>query len=427
MHLSYYQTFPARVHPDFVDSALRFTASRFRRKTEEKLRQAQKMEAVGNLTGGMAHDFNNLLAIVIGNLDLAIPLQPNGGEAAAHLHKALGVAVRGAELTRRLLAFARRQPLQPKAIDVNGLIAELTKLLSRTLGENIEIALDLEADVAPVVADPAQLEAALVNLSTNARDAMPAGGRLLIVTSNRTLDADYAAQHADAVPGDYVMIAVRDTGTGMPPEVMARVFEPFFTTKEVGKGSGLGLSMVFGFIRQSGGHTTVYSEPGIGTTFRLYLPRAATLPDQAPIVMPAAAGRAAGETILAVEDNEALRQLVIRQLTDLGYRVIEADGVAAALKVLERQPVDLLFSDVVMPGTMNGFDLAEWVPATRPGVKVLLTSGFPDARMDGRIDSSHDVADGSPRILGKPYCKEDLARALRDLLDNHHPETPPQA
>ena len=245
-----------------------------RKAVEIQLRQAQKMEAIGNLTGGMAHDFNNLLGIIIGNLDLLRERQKVDPGSEELAREALDAALRGADLTQRLLAFARRQPLQPQRIDVNELVARISKLLSRTLGENFEITLDLADGVWPIVADPAQLEASLVNIVNNARDAMPKGGALMIATSNRHLDEDYALQHPGLAPGDYALIEVSDTGIGIPPEVVSRIFEPFFTTKEQGKGTGLGLSMVFGFMKQSGGHINVYSEVGVGTTFRLYLPRA---------------------------------------------------------------------------------------------------------------------------------------------------------
>jgi signal transduction histidine kinase len=242
-------------------------------RTEAQLRQAQKMEAIGNLTGGMAHDFNNLLAIIIGNLDLLAERKNADKDDAELVKSALDAAMRGADLTRRLLAFARRQPLQPQRVNPNELIGETVKLLGRMLGQHIEIITELRADVWPVTVDPAQLASSITNLATNARDAMPNGGSLTIVTGNRTLDADYAEQHAEVTPGDYAMIEISDSGSGMPPDIVARIFEPFFTTKETGKGTGLGLSMVFGFIKQSGGHINVYSELGVGTTFRLYLPR----------------------------------------------------------------------------------------------------------------------------------------------------------
>ncbi len=251
-------------------------ANRDRQRAEERLVQAQKMEAIGNLTGGLAHDFNNLLGIIIGNLDLLRGLLGTQREADELARDALDGATRGADLTRRLLAFARRQPLQPQRVELNELVGGMAKLLSRTLGETINVALDLAPDVWQAMVDPAQLEASLANLATNARDAMPDGGKLTIVTANRHLDADYCAQYPDVAPGDYAMIEVSDTGTGMPPDVIDRIFEPFFTTKPQDKGTGLGLSMVFGFIKQSGGHVNVYSEMGVGTTFRLYLPRAAS-------------------------------------------------------------------------------------------------------------------------------------------------------
>ena len=243
---------------------------------EGQLRQSQKMEAIGNLTGGMAHDFNNLLGIIVGNLDLARERGGSDAELQEMVGEALDAALRGADLTRRLLAFARRQPLRPVRIDINELVSDTVRLLRRLLGEDIEISLELAEKIWPVTIDPAQLEASLANLATNARDAMPKGGRLIITTANRHLDADYVAVHADAAEGDFVMIEVSDTGTGMSEEIISHIFEPFFTTKEAGKGTGLGLSMVFGFLRQSGGHVNVYSEPGAGTTFRLYLPRMVT-------------------------------------------------------------------------------------------------------------------------------------------------------
>jgi PAS domain S-box-containing protein len=383
------------------------------RNTEHQLRQAQKMEAIGNLTGGMAHDFNNLLGIIVGNLDLARDHCDNNEDLKELISEAMEAAWHGADLTRRLLAFARQQPLKPTRVDINELVANTAKLLRRLLGEDVEISLAFDDGVWPVTVDPAQLEASIANLATNARDAMPQGGRLMIRTANRQLDADYATTHADVTPGDFTMVEVSDTGTGMSPEVMNKIFEPFFTTKEPGKGTGLGLSMVFGFLRQSGGHVNVYSEPGIGTTFRLYLPRAQVEADAAVPLEVEPIRRGAGETLLVVEDNNGVRRVVTRQLQELGYRVLEHDQAAEALAVLEREPVDLLFSDVVMPGGIGGIELARLALERRPSMKILLTSGFPNVRGD----KNANLPVGVP-LLSKPYSREELAAALRATLDN---------
>jgi PAS domain S-box-containing protein len=384
-----------------------------RTKLEAQLHQAQKMEAIGNLTGGMAHDFNNMLGVIIGNIDLLRDLKGEDSDIDELTREALDAAFRGADLTRRLLAFARQQPLRPQHVDVNELVSGITRLLRRTIGEDVEISLDLAPELWPVVVDPAQLEASLTNLATNARDAMADGGRLMIVTGNRTLDADYAAQHAEVVPGGYVMLEVSDTGSGMTPEVMHRIFEPFFTTKSRDKGTGLGLSMVFGFIKQSGGHIGVYSEPGIGTTFRLFLPR---MTEDVPAVeesraTPLLHGR--GESVLVVEDNAALRRVVTRQLGELGYRVLAAENAAAGLELLDRQSIDLLLTDIVMPGGINGRELARRARQRWPGIKIVFTSGFSEARLNG---DAGPLAACTP-LLSKPYRKEDLASAAREALD----------
>jgi signal transduction histidine kinase len=382
------------------------------RESEDKLRQAQKMEAVGQLTGGLAHDFNNLLLVIIGNLDLLIESRPDDEEVRELALQAQEAAQRGADLNRSLLAFARRQPLHPRRLAVNDLVGGIARLLSRTLGEQVEVSLDLSPDVWPVLADPAQLEAALANLATNARDAMPKGGRLAIATANRHLDADYASQHPDVAPGEYAMVEVSDTGTGMPPEIQAQIFDPFFTTKELGKGTGLGLSMVFGFIKQSGGHINVYSELGVGTTFRLYLLRdkQAAQREERPVADRDTAGE--GETVLVVEDNPALRKLVTLQLTNLGYRVREAENAALALGILESgERVDLLFADVVMPGKLDGYELARMVLERWPSIKVVLTSGFPGTSLERGAPAANVP------LLTKPYRRNDLARMLRDALE----------
>jgi PAS domain S-box-containing protein len=384
-----------------------------RTKLVAQLHQAQKMEAIGNLTGGMAHDFNNMLGVIIGNIDLLRDLRKPDPDVDELTREALDAAFRGADLTRRLLAFARQQPLRPQRVEVNGLVSGITRLLSRTLGEDIEISLDLSPDVWPIVIDPAQLESSLTNLATNARDAMPNGGRLLVITANRRLDGDYAAQHPEVVAGGYVMIEVSDTGAGMTHEIINRIFEPFFTTKSRDKGTGLGLSMVFGFIKQSGGHISVYSEPGIGTTFRLYLPRmteqVSTVEESAAV--PLVHGR--GETVLVVEDNTALRRVVTRQLGELGYRVLEAENAAAGLRLMERESVDLLLTDVVMPGGTNGRELARRARQRWPDIKVVFTSGFSETRLNG---DAGPLSACTP-LLSKPYRKEELASAARDALD----------
>ena len=384
-----------------------------RRQTEDQLRQAQKMEAIGNLTGGMAHDFNNLLGVVIGNLDLVRELKSTDTDTAELLQEALDAALRGAELTRRLLAFARQQPLQPRPIEVNALVSNITRLLRRTLGENIEISLELADEAWPTVADPAQLEASLLNLANNSRDAMTSGGRITVRTANRRLDDDYAELHAEVVAGDYVMIEVSDSGTGMPPDVINRIFEPFFTTKEQGRGTGLGLAMVFGFMKQSGGHINVYSELGVGTTFRLYLPRRTQEADALDLVAASNRSRGGNENILVVEDNAALRRVAVRQLAEGGYRVIEAENAATALDRIERESIALVLTDIVMPGGSDGINMARSAREMKPELKIVFTSGFPQSQINGGGWQLPDNA----QLLTKPYRREELMAAVRAALD----------
>jgi PAS domain S-box-containing protein len=377
---------------------------------EEQLRQAQKMESIGQLTGGVAHDFNNILTVIIGNAEMLAQetnLQPEAKESVARIGLA---ADRGAELTRRLLAVARRQALDPRPTNVNTLVREATAFLQSSLGEHIEIALALDPAAAPAMIDPGELTPALLNLAVNARDAMPGGGRLTIETRNVVLDEAYARANIDGRPGPYVMVAVSDTGVGISPDILPRVLEPFFTTKEAGKGTGLGLSMVYGFIRQSGGHMKIYSEVGHGTTVKLYLPQA----EGAPEIVPATAERPLGgqERILLVEDDAMVRAAAIAQLESLGYRVIVAETGAKALELVRGGiEFDLLFTDVVMPGGLNGRQLAEEVAKLRPGTKVLYTSGYAENAIvhHGRLDPG--VA-----LLNKPYRQADLARKLCAVL-----------
>jgi PAS domain S-box-containing protein len=378
---------------------------------EEQLSHAQKMEAIGNLTGGMAHDFNNLLGGVIGNLDLLKRQIKSDDPKSELVDDALSAALSAAELTRRLLAFARRQPLAPKRVALNDLVRNIERLLSRLLGERIHIALDLADGLWAVIVDPAQLESSIVNLANNARDAMPKGGTLTIATANRHLDADYAAQHVEVSPGDYAMVSVSDTGTGMPPDVVARIFEPFFTTKEIGKGTGLGLSMVFGFIKQSSGHIAVYSEPGLGTTFRLYLPRAPDGDTNAETSAPMEVSRGVGEKILVVEDNATMRRTAVRQLTEMGYDVVDTGDAASALLILAEKTFDLVLTDIVMPGEMNGIALAERVAADWPTTKIVLVSGFPGSTLNAM-----NLASRSMRLLNKPYRRDELAQAVQEAL-----------
>ncbi len=399
---------------DFLGAVMAVEDVGERMRIEDQLRQAQKMEAIGNLTGGIAHDFNNMLTVVIGNLDLMTDMlqdQPLLHELA---ESALGASLRGAELTRQLLAFSRRQPLTPEIVDVNRLLRGMVKLLSRTLGEHIEIKLFEEIELWPVLVDPAQLDSVIVNLSVNARDAMPEGGKLTISTRNQILDEDFTRSRPEVHPGRYVVIEVSDTGTGMAPDVVSHIFEPFFTTKAVHKGTGLGLAMVYGFVKQSGGHIAVYSEPGHGTTFRLYLPQAQVaeakdkVADHPEVLL---RGRES-ESILVVEDSPAVRQMVMRQIAELGYRVICASDAAEALKLLEAgTPVDLLFSDIVMPGEMNGIALAKEATRRWPHLKVALTSGFSEEAMN-RNGGFTDFT-----ILSKPYRQMDLARKLRQVME----------
>ena len=384
-----------------------------RARMEEDLRQAQKMEAIGQLTGGLAHDFNNLLTVISGNLEMleARIDEPRHREL---IEEAQGAAELGAQLSNRLLAFGRRQPLSPKPTDLNKLVRGMIDLLRRSLGEQIRIETRLAPDLPTTVVDPGQVENALLNLAINARDAMPEGGQLIIETGVAEVDDDYVEAHAEAAQGSYVTLAVTDTGVGMTAEVRRRAFDPFFTTKGPGAGTGLGLSMVYGFLKQSGGHVQLYSEVGLGTTVRMYLPARApeTRAAKRVAVAPAASPKS-GETILVVEDDPRVRRVSVRRLQELGYTVIEADSGPAALSVLDRgEPIDLLFTDVVMAGCMTGIDLAREAGRRRPGLKTLFTSGYAEPSV---IERGLPTADSA--WLGKPHGVAELQVKIRQLLD----------
>jgi PAS domain S-box-containing protein len=379
---------------------------------EEKLRQAQKMEVVGQLTGGVSHDFNNLLTIILGNAEILEDELSTHPELQELARMSLGAALRGAELTSQLLAFSRKQPLDPRPIDVATLLAGMDGLIRRTLPENIDVEIVRTGGLWMIEADAAQLESSILNLAVNARDAMPAGGCLTIEMANAALDDDYIAAEPDLKAGQYVLISVTDTGHGIESDNLDRVFEPFFTTKEIGKGSGLGLSMVFGFVKQSGGHIRIYSELGEGTCFKLYFPRSQN--DQRPVSAQHSGLNIQGgnEAILVVEDDAAVRAHVSAQLRGLGYRVHEAASGNDALELLQRTPdIDLLFTDVVMPGGMGGRDLAEAAQNLRPGIAVLFTSGYTENSIvhNGMLDSGI-------RLLSKPYRRQQLAAKIRDAL-----------
>lgn len=393
-----------------------------RQKAEELLRQSQKMEAVGQLTGGVAHDFNNLLTVILGGLDAVgrqlpnLPASPATDRIARSRDMALRGVRRAVTLTSRLLAFSRQQPLAPKPIDANKLISETAELLRRTLGESIGMETVLAGGLWRIHADPNQLENAILNLAVNSRDAMPHGGKMTIETANCYLDDAYASAASEQIQtGQYVMIAVADTGHGMDRATLERVFEPFFTTKEVGKGTGLGLSQIYGFVRQSSGHVKIYSEVGEGTTAKIYLPRYMGADDKPDADLPSRdADRAIGaECILVVEDDDALRVHSVESLRELGYRVLEAANGAAALEVLGRaQHIDLLFTDIVMPGGLNGRQLADAAMRCRPGLKVLFTTGYTRNAI-----VHHGRLDPGVQLIGKPFSFEELGAKIRALLD----------
>jgi signal transduction histidine kinase len=406
----------AMVHSreELVDANRRLTQEAERReRIEEQLRQSQKMEAVGQLTGGMAHDFNNMLAIVIGALDIAARRLANSeGDWQRFLEAARDGAQRAAALTHRLLAFSRQQPLTPQVLDANKLVAGMSELLHRTLGGALRLETVLAGGLWRAHVDPSQLENAILNLAINARDAMPEGGYLTIETANAHLDDDYAASHPEVTAGQYVMIAVSDTGAGMAKDVMGRAFDPFFTTKLAGTGTGLGLSQVYGFVKQSGGHIKIYSEVGQGTTVKIYLPR--SVGDEAPTSSAAAGvqGQASrAYTILVVEDEELVRRLVVEMLGQLGHSVLQADRASPGLKLLTSHPdIDLLLTDVVMP-EVNGRKLAEEARRLRPDLKVLFMTGY---TRNAIVHAG--VLEPDVQMIAKPFTLDQLAAKLELVM-----------
>ncbi|MET4605345.1 PAS domain S-box-containing protein [Bradyrhizobium sp. JR4.1] len=381
--------------------------------TQAALAQAQKMEALGQLTGGVAHDFNNLLQVISSNLQLAVKDVAGNPRAEVRIQNALAGVSRGARLAQQLLAFGRRQALEPKVINVGRFIRGMDDMLRRTIGADIEFETCVSGGLWNTLLDPNQVENAVLNLAINARDAMPEGGKLTIEAGNAFLDDRYAASHQGLQPGQYVMLAVTDTGCGMPADVVQRVFEPFFSTKPEGKGTGLGLSMVYGLVKQSGGHVKIYSELGHGTTVKLYFPRVHES-EEVVTDLSSTPIRGGTETILVVEDDEDVREGAVALLRDLGYRVLKAKDGSSAMGVIESGlPIDLLFTDVVMPGPVRSPDLARTAKERLPNLAVLFTSGYTENAIvhGGRLDRGVE-------LLGKPYSREQLARKIRHVLAN---------
>ncbi|MCP4998683.1 MAG: PAS domain S-box protein [Hyphomicrobiales bacterium] len=386
------------------------------RKTSERALQiSQRLEAIGQLSGGVAHDFNNLLTVIVGNLEL-LEHKIEEPQQLELLREALEAAELGADLTDRLLAFAKRSILHPKVVDINALVSDLSGILKRTLGGQITFDATLAEGLWKTHADPGQVETALLNLVLNARDAMPNGGSLIVETCNADIDHNYTAKEVDVKPGDYIRISVSDTGTGMLDEVLNKVFEPFFTTKKAGGGTGLGLSMVYGFAKQSGGNITIYSENGFGTTVNLYLPRhegAADASAKDTENAPAQSFQGSGELILVVEDDPRVRKLTLQRLEVLNYRTVSASDGKEALSLLRQKPdIDLVFTDLVMPGGVSGYEVADTVQQQYPKIGVLLTSGYAED-----LVHSEELASRSVRLLRKPYRQAELARSVREAID----------
>ena len=386
-----------------------------KQRAEEALLHAQKLESLGQLTGGIAHDFNNLLGVISGNLELLREQLDPKGDHASYIEASLRSVRRGAELSKRLLAFARKQPLKPELTNLNELVESMTTILQRTLGETINVEPRLVAEPWPTVIDPGQMENVLLNLALNSRDAMPHGGRLLLETANVTLEHDLVKDPTVIPAGDYLKLTVRDTGAGMTPEVLAKAFEPFFTTKDVGVGSGLGLAMIYGFVQQSSGHVYIDSAPGAGTTIHLYLPRAAdAMPEKNRHKAKSSSPSGNNEVVLVVEDDSDLRDLAVLLLTRMGYRTHEAADGQMAIALLEKLPhIDLLFTDLVLPQGVSGVEIAKAARKRFPGLKVLFTSGYGESASFQNV-----LPDTTVEMISKPYRREVLAKRLQEVLSN---------
>ncbi len=407
---------PVRKDGELVGAVVTFQDLSLHKDMEARLRQAQKMEAVGRLTGGVAHDFNNLLTVIMGNVQLLGRLMDDDDKTVARLDKIMGAAKSGAELTRRLLTFSRQQVLETGTVDVNELVRDMDDMLRRTMGENIAIKTVVAKAGCLGRTDRNQLEHALLNLCVNARDAMPDGGSLTIQTKQTQLSETYAATHNEVQPGDYVEIAVSDTGMGIPPEIMDKIFEPFFTTKEKGKGTGLGLSTIFGFMKQSGGHVSVYSEVGHGTTFRLYVPQAEGAAAAGEVQTEKSVSRSGGRrnvTVLVVEDDDGVRDIAVSKLADAGYRIVEAcNGPTGVQTFIDHPEIELVFSDVIMPGGMSGPEMMELIRKQRPEIPVLFASGYAEHALRERSGWLERC-----RFIAKPYDVSELLSSVETLLE----------
>lgn len=387
-------------------------------KSEEQLRQSEKMRAVGELTGGVAHDFNNLLAIVLGNAELIEERLDEDSPDLPYLKTLISAALRGAELTQQLLAFSRKQMLNPKVTNLPDLVDKMAGMLTRVLGESIEVATHYENDIWRCNVDQGQLENAILNLAINARDAINAAGgregKLIIEIENKKVDKEMSAEHEDIVPGDYIMLSLADNGTGMPSEILDRIFEPFFTTKQVGEGTGLGLSMIYGFVKQSGGHVVVYSEENVGTNVKIFLPRAVGDSSGKEEDMTDQQLKTGNETILVLEDDPDVRELTVLQLRSLGYNVLQAHDGNSALEVLDKEDgIDLLLSDVVLPGGLRGPEVAVKARENKPDLNVLFMSGYTQNALE-----SHSELGESALLLNKPFRKKDLAEKIREAIES---------